>query len=82
MNKKLSFAVLASIVMLLAACGGSNDNRHDEQDVTVPESANQGTEGFVAYLTRLVQSSADLLEPVDIGGLSTSTPEQEEPAPV
>ena len=78
MNKKLSFAVLASTVMLLAACGGS-DNRHDQQDIAVPGNANQGTEGFTAYLTRLVQSSADLFEPVDISGLTTSLPEQEEP---
>ena len=85
MNKQLSFVVLASTIVLLACGGGggnNNDDRHDQPDITIPESANQDTSGFIAYLTNLVKSNADLLEPVDIGGFNPPVPEKEDPVSV
>ena len=82
MNKQLSFAALASTAVLLAACGGDghNDDGPRSQDLTVPAAASQGTGGLISYITMLVESSADLLEPVDITGFNPQTSELEEPA--
>lgn len=83
MNKQLSFVVLASALLLAACGGGGDDNRNDrQQDITVPGSASQSTGGFIAYLSALIQSNADLLEPVDTSGLTAPLPEQEEPAAI
>ncbi len=68
----------------VAACGG-NDFQNDNQPAAtseVPASASQSVDGFIAYLKRLVASSADMLEPVDTAGVTGPTDETSEPQKV
>ena len=68
MQKILISALLAAAV--LSACGGGSDNSPPPATAQVPESASQSPAGFVDYLKRLVASSADTLEPVDVSAVA------------
>ena len=56
-----ALAVL-SVAALVAACGGHDHNDADIPATTaVPASASASIDGFIAYLKKLVVSSADTL---------------------
>ena len=63
---------------LVAACGGNN-NGDPPATSEVPASASQSIDGFIAYLKRLVVSSAETLEPVDTSMVTPPTDETSEP---
>ena len=64
MKTKLLLASLGAAAFLVA-CGGDDDFRNPPATSSVPSSASQSTDGFIAYLQRLVAASADMLAPVD-----------------
>ena len=66
---------------LVAACGG-NDHSDPPATSEVPASASASIDGFIAYLKRLVVSSAETLEPVDTSMVTPPTDETREPLPV
>ena len=69
-------AVMAAGAMV-AACGGNNNDPPATSEV--PASASQSIDGFIAYLKRLVVSSAETLEPVDTSMVTPPTDETSEP---
>ena len=73
-------AIVAAIAAgaLVAACGGNN-NSDPAATSEVPASASQSIDGFIAYLKRLVISSAETLEPVDTSMVTPPTDETSEP---
>ena len=73
-------AIVAAIAAgaLVAACGGNN-NGDPPATSEVPASASQSIDGFIAYLKRLVVSSAETLEPVDTSMVTPPTDETSEP---
>lgn len=77
------FALAAALCtgLALAGCGG---NHHHDDDVTdrVPDSASESVTGFIDYLMKLVVSSADGLEPVDVGNVTAPTDDTGEPVPM
>ena len=80
--RKLALAAVAGAALTLAACGGNNNNNGDNTPpVTseVPASAGQSIGGFIDYLMKLVVSSADMLEPVDVAAVTAPTDETSEP---
>ena len=72
-------AIVAAIAAgaLVAACGGNNNDPPATSEV--PASASQSIDGFIAYLKRLVVSSAETLEPVDTSMVTPPTDETSEP---
>ena len=64
MKFKLLFAAFGAAAFLVA-CGGSDDFSQPPATSSVPASASQSTDGFIAYLQKLVASPADNLEPVN-----------------
>jgi hypothetical protein len=59
-----SVAAALAVAALVSACGGNSDSTPAATS-EVPASASASVDGFIAYLKRLVVSSADTLEPVD-----------------
>jgi hypothetical protein len=78
--KKSNLAALG-VAVLLAACGGDNNNSNSTPAATsqVPASASQSIDGFIAYLKLLVVSAADMLEPVDTSMVTGPKDETSEP---
>ena len=72
-------AIVAAIAAgaLVAACGGNNNDPPATSEV--PASASQSIDGFIAYLKRLVVSSAETLEPVDTSMVTPPSDEASEP---
>ena len=72
-------AIVAAIAAgaLVAACGGNINDPPATSEV--PASASQSIDGFIAYLKRLVVSSAETLEPVDTSMVTPPTDETSEP---
>ncbi len=81
--KKSILSMLAAAAVL-AACGGSDFQNTPETPATseVPASASASIDGFIAYLKRLVVSSADMLEPVDTSAVTGPKDEVSEPQAV
>lgn len=75
----ISALVLAAV---LSACDGGNDSSPPPATSQVPDSASQSPAGFVDYLKRLVASSADTLEPVDVSAVSPKSDDSSEPVAV
>jgi hypothetical protein len=75
--KKLVVLLLCAAA-LLAACGG-NDDSPPPVTSQVPASASASIGGFIAYLQALVVSTADTLEPVDVGAVTPPTDETSAP---
>ena len=84
MNLRLPRVLTAvTVAATLAACGGlDDDDVAPAATAEVPASASQSTEGWIAYLQRLVASSADTLEPVDTSAVTPPTSETAEPTVV
>lgn len=80
--KKITAGLALSAAFLLAACGGGDDSSSDSPTSSVPDSASASVDGFIAYLTALVASPADTLEPVDTASVVGPTDETSEPATV
>ena len=72
-------AVLAFSAVLLTACGGGGGDDAPAATSAVPDSASASVGGFIGYLQALVQSAADLLEPVDTAAVVPPTDETSEP---
>ena len=81
--RKLVIAAVTGAALTLAACGGNN-NSDNTPPVTseVPASASQSIGGFIDYLMKLVVSSADLLDPVDVAAVVAPTDETSDPTPL
>ena len=79
--RKLALAAVTGAAFTLAACGGNNDSSDNTPPVTseVPASASQSIGGIIDYLMKLVVSSADMLEPVDVAAVTAPTDETSEP---
>ncbi len=81
--KKATWVAL-SVAAVLTACGGSDFQNTPDTPATseVPASASTSIDGFIAYLKRLVVSSADMLEPVDTSAVTGPKDEVSEPVVV
>ena len=78
-------AILAALAAaaLLAACGGGSDPEETPPATTeVPATASASVGGFIGYLIRLVDSSAEMLEPVSTATVTGPTDETSEPRKV
>ena len=81
MNSKLKLIAL-SAAAVLAACGGndySDAGSTPPATTSVPASASQSVDGFIAYLKLLVVSAADMLEPVDTSMVTAPADDTVEP---
>ena len=81
--QKIALATAAAAGLTLAACGGNNNN--DTQPAvtdSVPASASQSIGGFIDYLMKLVVASADMLDPVDVSGVTAPVDEVSDPTPL
>ena len=81
--RSAALAAAAAALLALNACGG-DDYSDSTPAVTesVPASASQSIGGFIDYLMKLVVSSADMLEPVDVSGVVAPTDEVSDPTPL
>ena len=81
MNKTLVSMLCAAA--LLGACGGGYDDQAPPPVTEqVPGSVSTSVTSLIDYLKALVASSADMLDPVDVGAVTPATDEAIEPAPV
>ncbi len=82
MNKTLASMLYAAA--LLSGCGGGSDDSAPAPPVTeqVPASVNTSVPSFISYLTELIASVADALEPVDVSAVTPATDDTVEPTPV
>jgi hypothetical protein len=74
-------AAALAVAALVSACGG-NDFREQDATSEVPASASESSDGFIAYLRRLVASAADALEPVDTSMVTAPKDDTGEPQTV
>ncbi len=85
---KLGLAVSLAGALALAGCGGNDfDNSNSNNNTPpvtseVPASASASVTGFIEYLMKLVVSSADLLDPVDVSAVTAPTDETSDPTPL
>ena len=81
--RRVAMTATAAAALALGACGG-NDYNNSEPAVTdaVPASASQSIGGFIDYVMKLVVAAADMLEPVDVSGVTAPTDEVSEPTPL
>lgn len=78
-----AYMTILALSAALGACGGDHeDDAINDPTSSVPADASQSVEGFIAYLKRLVASSADALEPVDVSSVTPPTTETGEPTTV
>ncbi len=83
--RKLALAAVCAAGLGLVACGGDDFNNGDNTPpVTseVPASASASSSGFIAYLMKLVVSSADMLQPVDVSNFVAPVDNTGEPVPL
>ena len=76
MKKSWIFALWGAAA--LAGCGGGGDHTPPATE-SVPASASASTGGFVDYLMALMASTADTLEPVDVGAVKPPADDTSEP---
>ena len=84
MTRLSKYAAIAGAVasaVALAACGGGDDAAAPPATAQVPASASASIDGFISYLKDLVASSADLLDPVDVSGVTPPTDDTSAPDP-
>lgn len=79
-NKKGLLAVGCSL-LLLAACGGGDDNAPAVTSA-VPATASASVTGFISYLQSLVVASADTLEPVDVSAVTPPSDDTASPVAI
>ena len=82
---KKSTLIALSAAAVLAACGGSDYQSTPPATTSVPASASESVDGFIAYLKLLVATMAgetDLLEPVDTAAVTPPTDDASEPQAV
>jgi len=81
--RKVVWSTATAAGLVLAACGG-NDYNNTEPAVTdaVPASASQSIGGFIDYLMKLVVAAADMLEPVNVSGVTAPVDEVSDPTPL
>ncbi len=87
MKAKLKVAVSLVCALatgaLVSGCGGSDyDNTPAPATSEVPPSASASVAGLISYLSLLVVSSAENLEPVDTSMVTVPTDETSDPLPV
>ena len=70
------------VAAALAGCGGGGDDGPPPATESVPTSASATPVGFISYMKRLVASSADMLEPVDVSAVTPPPDDPSEPATV
>lgn len=81
---KTSMGVLASLVMLVAACGGggSDEAGPTEPANAVPDSASRSVAAMMSFLTELLRTSPEGQEPLDLGRFDPPRADSAEPAPL
>lgn len=82
MKKTFIAALVAAAVV--GACGGGGESAVAVPPATsqVPPSASASVDGFISYLKDLVASAADMLEPVDVSGVTPPADDVGEPQKV
>lgn len=68
--------------LVLAGCGGGDDDHTPPVTEQVPGSVNSSSMSFIAYVTALIASAADALEPVSTDAVTPATDDAGEPQPV
>jgi hypothetical protein len=81
-NKPLAVAALCAAALLSGCGGGGDDNSTPPATQQVPATVNMSVAAFIDYLTTLIASAADTLEPVDVSGITPATDDTIEPSPV
>ena len=79
---KKSWVLALCAAAALVGCGGGDDNNTPPVTESVPPSASASARGFIDYLQQLVVASADMLEPVDVSGVTPPTDDTGEPTSV
>ena len=75
-------AVALAAAVVLTACGGGDDNESRPATESVPSDVSVSTTSFVTYLKALLASSADALEPVDVGMVTPATDDTADATPI
>lgn len=68
--------VAAATLLLMAGCGGSN--RDGDKSADTGSVADR----FLAQIQQMISSAAETTEPVEVGSIELSTPENREPIPL
>jgi hypothetical protein len=68
--------------LLLAACGGSDNDGDDLGEGPPPASASESTEGFLAYVAALAERMIDESEPFDLSGFTLPTDDADTREPI
>jgi len=79
---KKSLSAMCCATVLLAACGGGDNEETPAVTSQVPAEASTSISGFIGYLQALVVSSADMLEPVDVSSVTPPSDDTSSPAQV
>lgn len=79
---KKSWILALGSAALLAGCFGGGGDDTPAVTESVPASASASVGGFIDYLKQLVVASADMLEPVDVSGVTPPTDDTSEPTSV
>jgi hypothetical protein len=85
MKRMQSFLAPAALALLLAACGGGNDQAPpvaSDPLAEVPVSASQSAAGMASYVNTLTTLPADSREPASVDSFSPLKSEDTEPEPV
>lgn len=96
MSSKQSFLGMVSVLCVagaLAGCGGGDGGANIASNVnaqpgsgTTPQASGAGGSGaadaFISRVLAILGSSSDTAEPVDIGTITVTTPDNAEPVPL
>jgi len=84
LHRPMLAALFATVLLTACGGGGGSDNTPAPPAATaeVPGSASASVDGLVTYLKVLIASAADMLEPVDVSGVTPPGSDTTEPAPV
>ena len=80
---KKAWVLLIGAATVLAGCfGGGDGDSAPAATAQVPDSASASVTGFIGYLSALVVSMADTLEPVDVSNVTPPADDKAEPSAI